>query len=360
MQKITVSPSPGQPYTCTVIVGINTINDISSLFDLQHYSTLFIVTDEAVAPLFLDTLLSVLPSEAASMILPPGEQHKHIETVQNIWTAMHEAACDRQSLVINLGGGVIGDLGGFAAATYMRGIDFINIPTTLLAQVDASIGGKTGFNFAGIKNLIGSLQQPLSVIIDPQTLTNLPEREFLSGFAEIIKHGLIADSQFFEQVTSKPPLEFNVEEMADIIAQSCRIKAKVVSEDETEQGSRKLLNFGHTIGHAVEALSFETGTPLLHGEAISLGMLAEADISLRQDLLSSADFERIKQALTTAGLATAVINMPVERILEKMQSDKKNDHGQVNFTLLEGVGQTSYNNHVPPSVVTEAIQAIIS
>ena len=360
MQKITLSPANGQPKTCTIAIGAGALSELGSLFGLGAYSKVFVVTDETAAPLFLDKLMATLPAGATSVVLPAGEQHKHIDSVQEIWTALHQAGCDRQSLMINLGGGVIGDLGGFAASTYMRGLDFLNVPTTLLAQVDASIGGKTGCNFAGIKNLVGTFSQPMGVLIDTETLASLPRREYLSGFAEIIKHGLIADDSFFGQVTEREPLQFSPDEMADIIAQSCRIKSKVVTADGTEQGARKLLNFGHTIGHAVEALSLETDAPLLHGEAVAIGMLAEADLSVRQGLLQTGDRDRIQQALASAGLPTSAAGLSIEEILGKMKSDKKNNNGGLNFTLLDSIGHAVYNQQVPLPVLTEAIQAIIA
>jgi 3-dehydroquinate synthase len=359
MQKITVNPSVETQKACTIYIGNGVLEQIGSLYDLKQYSKLFVVTDETIQPLLLDRLTAALPMNVASVALPAGEQHKHIDSVQKIWTALHEAGCDRQSLVINLGGGVIGDLGGFAASTYMRGVDFLNVPTTLLAQVDASLGGKTGFNFAGIKNLIGSFNHPIGIVIDLQILGTLPKREFISGFGEIIKHGLVWDASHFHKATAKQPLQFTQEELADIIAESCHIKLAIIESDMHEGSVRKLVNFGHTIGHAVEALSLETNTPLLHGEAVSVGMTAEATISHNLGLLSNADLRRIRQGLENAGLPVAVHGQRLEDILKKMQSDKKNNDGRLNFTLLDGIGHALYNQQVPLPVVTEAIQAII-
>lgn len=357
MKKITVN-LPSQPKrTYTIYIAENAIEEIGSLYDFGVYSKVFVVTDSVVGPLFLDKLISALPAAADSAVLPIGAGQKSIKSVEAIWTAMHEAGCDRKSLVINLGGGVIGDMGGFAASTYMRGIDFLNLPTTLLSQVDSSVGGKTGFNSNGIKNLIGTFDQPIGVIIDTSTLATLPEREFLSGFGEIIKHGLIGDKDYFRQVTAKPPGEFDQNELADIISRSCQIKAAVVEHDETETGKRKLVNFGHTVGHAVEALSLETDKPLLHGEAISIGMAAEATISTRTGRLSEAELQQIVQTLSNAGLPTST-SFPTDQIMKKMQSDKKNDSGNINFTLLDRIGAAVYDQRVGQPVIIEALRAV--
>lgn len=359
MQEVIVNIPPGKNRGYKIYVDAGLVDKIGSLYDFGQYSKVLVVTDDTVRPLLLDRLVSALPAGVASVVLPDGEKHKSIESVQKIWTALHDAGCDRKSLVINFGGGVVGDIGGFAATTYMRGLDFLNIPTTLLSQVDSSVGGKTGFNFAGIKNLVGSFNQPVGIIIDPQTLATLPEREFVSGFSEIIKHGLVWDKSYFEKATAKRPLEFTQDELSEIIGGSCRIKLDIIKDDIHEANTRKLVNFGHTIGHAVEALSLETDKPLLHGEAVSVGMVAEATISTQLDLLSAADLERVKRALQDAGLPVAVHGQQVKDIFEKMQSDKKNNNGRLNFTLIDDIGHALYNKEVSTSVVTEAVKAII-
>lgn len=343
-----------------IIIGNNTLEKITEYIVLDKYSKIFVITDENVAPLFLEKLSKQLPEGTKSLIVPSGEKTKTIETVQKIWEAMREAGLDRKSLVINLGGGVIGDMGGFAASTYMRGLHFLQIPTTLLAQIDSSIGGKTGIDFAGIKNLIGTFDQPTAVIIDTQTLETLPNREFFSGFAEMIKHGLIADKNYFETVTSKKPKRFSKEELVELIARSCEIKQELVEHDETETGQRKLLNLGHTIGHAIESLSLETDNQLLHGEAVSLGMVAEAKIAQLQNLISENDVETLKHALENASLPTSLRDHEVakqshETIIHKMKSDKKNERGKINFTLLAGIGKAVYDQNVSHEIITQAI-----
>ena len=346
-----------------IVIGTNLLEKIQEVFDLEKYSQMFVITDAHVAGHFLKKL----PQYTANIILPAGEQKKTIETVQKIWMAMNEAKLDRKALVINLGGGMVGDIGGFAASTYMRGVDFIQIPTTLLAQIDSSVGGKTGINFGGIKNLIGTFNQPVGVLIDTQTLQSLPKREFVSGFAEMIKHGLISDKDYFENVISKKPEEFSQEELVELITRSCAIKKQIVENDETESGSRKLLNFGHTIGHAIEALSLETDNSLLHGEAVSIGMVAEAKISQLRNMISERELQAIKNALNETGLPTSLRReaLPDGRqesqinIFKKMHSDKKNEKGVINFTLLSSIGKAVINqNDISEEIINQALKYV--
>ncbi|MBI4008969.1 3-dehydroquinate synthase [Candidatus Roizmanbacteria bacterium] len=338
----------------TVFIGADIINQLPKLVNLKKYSGAFLITDETIWRNWLEKIDKILPKEYQKIILPAGEQSKNVEYVQKVWHKMFLAGCDRRTLVINLGGGVIGDLGGFAAATYMRGVDFLQIPTTLLAQVDSSVGGKVGINLLGIKNLIGTFQQPIAVIIDISTLSTLPHRELVSGFAEIIKHSLIADKKYFQIVTSKKPEEFSQEELIEIITRSVQIKADIVSQDEKESGLRKLLNFGHTIGHAVEAISQEDDKPLLHGEAISIGMVVEGKISKILGLLSDEGCKILEQSLIKAGLPTA-LNLPVDDILEKIKFDKKNIKGATKFTLLQNIGKAIINKSVDESIIRKAL-----
>lgn len=357
MHTLTIKPDIKPQKATTIHIGSGAIEQISSLFDLSPYSVIFIVADKNVR-MHLKKLLKALPKDAVSVALPIGAQPKDLQGIQKIWMAMHWAGCDRQSLVINLGGGSIGDRGGFAASTYMRGVDFLNIPTTLLAQVDASVGGKTGFDYGGIKNLIGTFSQPVGVIVDPQLLDSLPPREFVSGFGEIIKHGLIWDKAHFKQATSKAPLKFTEAQLTGIIIQSIMIKAEIVQGDETETGMRKLLNYGHTVGHAIESLSLETSNPLLHGEAISIGMVAEAIIAHKQGIISAVERRMVEKALVKAGLPTTAPGFKISDILKKMQSDKKNSHGELNFSLPDGIGRALYDQKVPKVVVNEALKAV--
>ena len=341
-----------------ILIGTNLLETLSQHIHLEKYYRLFVITDENVAPHFLEKVTKSLPETTPTLILPSGEKTKTIDTLQKIWMAMKESKLDRKSLVINLGGGVIGDMGGFAAATYMRGVSFLQIPTTLLSQIDASVGGKTGVDFAGIKNFIGSFIQPIGVIIDVQTLKTLPKREFHSGFAEIIKHGLIADKTYFDKTMSKKPNEFSEEELIELITRSCEIKKEIVEQDEKEMGIRKLVNFGHTIGHALESVSLESSHPLLHGEAVALGVLAETKIAQLQGMISEQTLEVIKIALENAELPATTKIDDKDKLLQKMQSDKKNIDGKINFTLLVAIGKGEINQSVPENIISLALDFI--
>ncbi|HVA96755.1 MAG TPA: 3-dehydroquinate synthase [Candidatus Acidoferrales bacterium] len=356
MKKITITLPPAEQREYPIYIGTDLIAKIATLINVEKYSKLFIITDQIIEGLFLEKLQKNLPEKAPFISLPPGEQAKDIKYLTKIWKAMIDAHMDRNSLIINFGGGVIGDIGGFAASTYMRGIEFINIPTTLLAQVDESVGGKTMIDFHGIKNIVGTFYQPSTIIIDIDTLRTLPKREFISSFAEIIKHGLIKDRTYLEFVTSKKPQDFTESELIDIIKGSCEIKAEIVQNDETESGLRKLINFGHTIGHAVEALSLETENPLLHGEAVSIGMVEEAILAEKIGLLPSADVKRVKELLEAAGLPTAIPEYQSEDILKKMKSDKKNVGGKINFTLLREIGKGVINQTVADDIIIESLK----
>jgi len=241
----------------------------------------------------------------------------------------------------------------------MRGVAFAAIPTTLLAQVDASIGGKTGINLAGIKNVVGVIRQPTAVIIDTETLKTLPQRELRSGFAEIVKHGLIADRSYFERVTSRPFSNWSEDELVDILFRSCEIKRITVESDERESGARKSLNFGHTLGHAIEALALRHGTPITHGEAVSIGMHAAAFISRVVGSCSASDLEAVTRGLTTVGLPTRLSTpQNQEELLELMALDKKNVRGESRWTLLTCLGSCVWDRPVPADIVRQAISII--
>lgn len=356
MKKIKVHIKNNRHKDYLIFLGAGLLGKINSLVDMTKYSKTVIVTDRNIPDSVKQNLQFALPIANSVLTLDSSEQKKDLRNVQEIWKTLKNFGCDRKSLVINLGGGVTLDVGGFAAATFMRGIDFLQIPTTLLAQVDASVGGKVGINFLGIKNLIGSFQQPMAVIIDIDILSTLPQREFVSGFAEIIKHGLIADKKYFQLVTAKKPRDFSRQDIIKIIEKSCQIKVKLVSYDETELGPRKLLNFGHTIGHAIEALSQKTNHPLLHGEAVSIGMIAEGQISNLLGLLSNEEYRQLHQAFIHAGLPTKASGIQVNEILEKIKSDKKNEKGNVNFTLLKGIGKAIINKTVAEPIIKKAYE----
>ncbi len=349
------SVSPGYD----VMVGEGLLSHLPGLLPLERYSSLCIITDEYTTVL-RDRVIArneaISSKKLTTITVPVGDKFKSIETVQTIWKEMMEHRCDRKTLVINIGGGVVGDMGGFAASTYMRGIDFVQIPTSLLAQVDASVGGKLGVNFNGIKNSIGSFQQPLAVVIDVETLETLPERQLNAGFGEVIKHGLIADSDYFSKVTAKKPNEFSRSEMIDLITGSIKIKRDIIQADLTENHQRKLVNFGHTIGHALESISQNTDNPLLHGEAVSIGMVAEARLSHATGMLSEHDIQTIKQALESAGLPITYTVHDKEMLMKKILSDKKNTGGKIMWTLLKRIGEGVYNQEVSKEIVEKEIQ----
>jgi 3-dehydroquinate synthase len=355
MKKLSIKLSTSQVREYPIFVGSHMIERIDTLFDFSDYSKLFIITDETVAPLYLDKLKNGLPAQTPEIILPSGESAKDIQHLTKIWQQMIAEQLDRKSLIINLGGGVIGDIGGFAASTYMRGIDFINIPTTLLAQVDESVGGKTMIDFHGIKNIVGTFYQPSAVIIDIESLKTLPKRQLLNGFAEIIKHGLIKDKQYFDLVTRKKPADFSEEELIEIISRSNEIKAEFVESDEKESGMRKIVNYGHTIGHAIEALSLQTENPLLHGEAISIGMVVENNIAVQLGLLPEEINQTVKQKLLMTGLPTKIPNFKTDKILEKIKLDKKNAHGKINFTLIKQIGEGVIDQTTQEEIIIKAL-----
>jgi 3-dehydroquinate synthase len=301
---------------------------------------LLIVTNTTVAPLYLAQLTDSLAGRRlAECILPDGEQHKTLQTAAWVFDALIAKRMNRDATVLALGGGVVGDIAGFAAACYQRGIGYVQIPTTLLAQVDSSVGGKTGVNHPGGKNLIGAFYQPLGVIADTDTLASLPDRELRAGLAEVIKYGCVWDPLLFEWLDRNMAklLARDVDALTYAIARSCEIKATVVARDEREQNLRAILNFGHTFGHAIEAATaYET---YLHGEAVGLGMLIAADLSQRLGLIDGAIKDRVRDILARAGLPTEAPRVGTAKALELMQMDKKVLAGAVRLVLIEKLGR---------------------
>ncbi|MFN5881176.1 MAG: 3-dehydroquinate synthase [Burkholderiales bacterium] len=324
-----------------ILIGQGLLGACEPLLRLASGRMVAIVTDDQVGPLYAAGLEAALQGVAASRVtvtLPHGEAHKGWGTLERIFDALLEARFDRGALIVALGGGVVGDMAGFAAAVYQRGIDFVQVPTTLLAQVDSSVGGKTGINHPLGKNMIGAFHQPRLVLIDTDTLSTLPAREVSAGLAEIIKHGAIADSGYFDQVVADLPAlrAGNAVALARAIARSCEIKASVVSRDEREGGLRAILNFGHTFGHAIEAgLGYGEW---LHGEAVGAGMVMAADLSHRLGLIEGSVRARIMQAVADAGLPVEGPRWPVERYVELMSVDKKAEQGTPKFVLLNALG----------------------
>lgn len=333
-----------------VYIGSGLLRQISEIVDLEVFSKVIVITDEKIPNKFLD--------EFEKIIVPSGENFKNIKTVQKIWKEMLSLGCDRKTLIINLGGGVIGDMGGFAASCYMRGVKFLQVPTTVLSAVDASVGGKVGVDFANIKNLIGSFNQPIGVIVDVDTFQSLPDREFVSGFGEIIKHGIIADEDYFKKVTYKKPREYSKDELIDIIKKSCEIKAQIILSDEKESGSRKLLNFGHTIGHALESASLESEKPLLHGEAVAIGMVAEAKISQQMGFINEQVILEIEKVLENAGLPTRCNVENLENIMLLISKDKKSEKGKVNWTLIKQIDEAVIDQNADEDKIKIALDYI--
>ena len=303
-----------------------------------------IVTNETVAPLYAQQLEATLAGagrRVQRIVLPDGEAFKTLETLNRIYDALLSANADRRTVLIALGGGVVGDMAGFAAATYQRGIPYIQVPTTLLAQVDSSVGGKTAVNHALGKNMIGAFHQPLAVVADTDTLDTLPERELGAGLAEVLKHAVIRDERFLDWIEANAAglRSRSPEALAHAIRRSCEIKAEIVSEDEREIGARALLNFGHTFGHAIESgLGYGEW---LHGEAVAAGMVLAARLSARLGRIGAAEAERLARIVAALGLPVAPPPMPASRWLEFMGRDKKNQGGRVTLILLEALGRAA-------------------
>lgn len=283
-----------------------------------------------------------------------GERYKHIDTCKKVWKAMIDSNIDRHGVLVNVGGGVIGDLGGFCAATFMRGIEFIQVPTTLLAMVDASVGGKVGVDFEFVKNAVGVFSDPLAVIIDETFLGTLPKAELLSGFAEVVKHALIAEPSLWYYLTT---LE-NIDQVAwhQILKPSVEIKRRIVELDPHEKGPRKLLNFGHTVGHALESYALARGDELKHGEAVAMGMICEVILSERIAGLSRQDSEAIIGFILRHFRPYLFENQAIEALLSWMKKDKKNRNKKIGFTLLRKPGEAIFDNFIEESEIVEALE----
>jgi len=319
-----------------------------------------VVTDSQVGPRHAPRALTSLRKsgfEPALLTIPSGETSKCLAQVESLYHELARFRLERRSFIVALGGGVVGDVAGFVAGTYLRGIPFVQVPTTLLAQVDSSVGGKTGVNLPAGKNLVGVFHQPRLVLCDLATLDTLPEREFRAGVAEVIKYGIIRDAAFFAQLETDLDRLLAREEatLGAVVARSCEIKAEVVAQDETESGLRAILNFGHTIGHALEAISGYDR--YLHGEAIAIGQVAAARLSVRLAGLAEADCERIRALFARAGLPTDARLTGAEKksLLKAMQLDKKVSGGRVKFVLAETIGRVRWGVAVPEKAIQEAL-----
>src|SRR5450830_21370 len=342
-----------------IAIGPGLLADADALVRHINGHKVAIVTNTTVAPLYLERLEKALAGdgrEVISIVLPDGEEYKNWASLMQIFDALLANKCDRKTTMIALGGGVIGDLTGFAASSYMRGVPFVQIPTTLLSQVDSSVGGKTGINHPLGKNMIGAFYQPQAVIADTATLHTLPPRELSAGLAEVIKHGAIIDAAFFDWI------EANIARLVDgddaalayAIKRSCEIKAEVVRQDEREGGLRAILNFGHTFGHAIEnGLGYGQW---LHGEAVGCGMVMAADLSQRLGFIDIATKDRLTALVNAAGLPVVAPNLGTQRWLELMEVDKKNEGGQIKFILIKPLGQPLITS-VPQDILLQTLAA---
>lgn len=328
----------------------------------------FIVTDKTVGPLYAHRLVSSLNEAGARradmLALPPGESTKNFTMLENVTDWILSTGGDRSSVVFALGGGVIGDLAGFAAAITMRGLAYVQIPTTLLAQVDSAVGGKTAIDTRAGKNLVGAFHQPVCVIADTETLETLPVRERLAGYAEVVKYGLLGDRDFFERLDGRAPdlhaKALDAMVLSEIIARSVQAKADIVCRDEREEGIRALLNLGHTFGHALE-LAVGMNDSLLHGEAVSIGMVLAFDLSVRLGLCPEDHAARVRAHLAGVGLPVSIaqirpaLSITPEALIEMMRGDKKSVGGQITFVLVRGIGQAFVEKKAPLDVVALTI-----
>ena len=320
----------------------------------QKASRIFVIVDENTKTHCLPILHDNIGIAYELLEVKSSEENKTLETSTWLWNQLIEKKCDRSSLIINLGGGVIGDMGGFVAATYMRGIKFIQMPTTLLSQVDASIGGKLGVDHLGYKNIVGLFQNPSMVWIHTPFLKTLEEREMMSGFAEVIKHSLISNKSMWERIKINGT-DVSDSDWTNLVSQSVKIKNKVVAEDPKEAGYRKILNFGHTIGHAIESYFLNTEEPLRHGEAVAKGMIAEAYLAFKTKRITIIEMEEINSLLESIYDLPSIPKADMDKILALMTMDKKNKDGFIRFSLLSGIGNCDYDVEVDSKLIRESL-----
>lgn len=334
-------------------------HQLNDYIKLQNPSKIFVLVDTNTHEYCLPQFLSNMESGdiiVEVMEIPEGEDHKTIDICTGVWEAMSEYYADRKSLLINLGGGVVTDLGGFVASTFMRGIDYINVPTSLLAMVDASVGGKTGVDLGALKNQIGVINEGSMVLIETSFLNTLPQNHMVSGYAEMLKHGLIQNQSYWDRLTNLD--EMDISALDQLIYDSVVIKNNIVSGDPSEKGLRKTLNFGHTLGHAIESYFLENAdkTPLLHGEAIAIGMILEAYISSQLTGLTKTDLESITSGILHSFSKVTFNENDLKFIIDLLLYDKKNSHGIVKFVLLESIGKAKIDCEVSNDLIIEAFQ----
>ncbi|MDR2235854.1 MAG: 3-dehydroquinate synthase [Chryseobacterium sp.] len=334
-------------------------DNFSQLNDFLHeksFSKIFILVDENTHEYCLPMLLGNMETDLGFEILEveAGEEMKNIQTANQLWEILTEMQADRKALVINLGGGVITDMGGFVASTYKRGIQFINIPTTLLSMCDASIGGKTGIDLMHYKNMVGTFAFPEQIFVYPKFLETLPFKELRSGFAEMLKHGLIADDKHWEQLIQIHKLD--IEAVVPHIQTSMDIKQEVVEKDFHEKNIRKTLNFGHTIGHAVESLCLNQGNPILHGEAVAMGMISEAHLAFLEGLISEEQAQSVIENIQRYYPYMDISDFTDENITALLLNDKKNTDRKINFSLISGIGSCTYDHQCSQKNILESLR----
>lgn len=343
-------------YSYDITIGNNILSDIKQLYpQIENYKKIHIITDLTVKELYLDKLIKILNYPYISYtVIKEGEQYKSFETLQIILSDILNNGLDRSSLIIGLGGGIVGDISGFAASVYMRGIDFIQIPTTLLSQVDSSVGGKTAINFENIKNIVGRFYQPKYVLIDISMLETLDEKNIRSGIGEILKYGIIYDNELFKYINTnyKEINDLNNQVIENLIYESINIKREVVEKDEVELGLRMILNFGHTVGHGIEMLK---DFDLLHGEAVLLGMLIESYIAFQQKLITKDYYEEIKITIEKFIDKPSINLKQANNIYSKMKYDKKNKEGKIKLVLPIGVGQVKVFQQLNRELIIKCI-----
>ena len=347
---------PIQASNYSIFFNENGYEALNKHLEINKYSNIFVFVDLNTNEHCLNNFLPYIYPDLKIEIIEfeNGEINKNIETCVEIWQALTELGADRKTLIINLGGGVVTDLGGFVASTYKRGIDFINVPTTLLAMVDASIGGKNGVDLGNLKNQIGTINNPKMVLIDVDYLETLNQLEMRSGLAEMLKHGLIADANYWRKFLDLSALDSD--HLIELIHESIVIKNNIVTQDPTENGIRKALNFGHTLGHAIESYFLENDAKktLLHGEAIAVGMILESYISMKKNLISEHEYQEIKTTIN--GIFDKIVfeEIDLEPILELLIHDKKNEYGNIQFALLDGIGKIKINQSVENELIADA------
>ena len=326
---------------------------LNQLIQERQYTQIAVLVDQNTKIHCLPTLKAAIDFPIQVLEVSAGEQHKNLATCESIWSQMMQLKLDRKALCINLGGGVIGDMGGFCASTFKRGMDFIQIPTTLLSQVDASIGGKLGIDFMQIKNSIGIFKNPQAVFVNPVFYKSLPAEELRSGMAEVIKHSLIADAPEWKKITQLPKTQ--TPDWEDLIIPSIQIKRNIVDQDPFEKGIRKSLNFGHTIGHALEGYALDSPHPLLHGEAIAIGMICESYLSYKHSSLSKIQLDEIVDFIQQMYPYWSIPMEQFPAFLELMKNDKKNIQSKINFAFLTQIGAAEVNQTVSDAAIQESL-----